>query len=374
MQYLLGVFFILILILGGTRAECENRQAFESTQYPSLISNIRISGPLDFCGEPVPLEKPEVRERMEKELLLSLWDRPQVILWIKRSGRYMLLIEKMIKKEGMPEDLKYVAVAESALRPHAGSPKGAVGVWQFIESTGRKYGLKIDSEKDERRNIFKSTEAALVYLKELYDILGSWTLSVAAYNMGENGLQSEILAQKNNSYYDLYLPLETQRYVFRILSAKMILSNTEKYGFRFSEADLYAPIQFDRIILEVHQHTPILVIAQASNTTFKVIKDLNPEIRGHYIAAGNHTLLIPEGSAKLFHSRFKNLFDQWLANKREYVYIVKKGDNLSTIAKRFNVPLPALMIWNRLNKNNPIHPGDDLVIYLHETELEEGNQ
>jgi len=344
-------------------AEGKDHEISEPCQIPSLISNIRISEPLDFCGEPVELDKREVRERMEKELLLALWDRPQVVLWIKRSSRYMPLIEKMLRKKNMPDDLKYVAIAESALRPHAGSAKGAMGFWQFMEATGQKYGLKVDSEKDERRNIFKSTEAAIAYFKELYDTLGSWTLSAAAYNMGEQGLLAEILAQKSNNYYDLYLPLETQRYLFRIISAKLILSDPEKYRFKFTKEDLYPPIQFDSIKLECCQETPIFVIAQAANTSFKVIKDLNPEIRGHYVAVGTHTMLIPKGSAKAFRSRFKTFIDQWLSDKRERVYVVKEGDNLSTIAERFNIPLPALMIWNRLDKKTHIHPGDRLNIY-----------
>ena len=232
-----------------------------------------------------------------------------------------------------------------------------------MEATGRKYGLVINSEKDERRNIFRSTQAAISYFKELHELLGSWTLSAAAYNMGEQGLQSEILAQKSDNYYRLYLPLETQRYVMRALSAKIILSAPEAYGFQFTEADLYPPLQYDRIRLECFQETPLAIIAQAANTYFKRIKDLNPEIRGHYLAAGNHWLLIPPGAADSFHTRFKMLVKQWQAENRERVYVVKAGDNLSVIAERFNVPLPALIIWNRLANNKHIHPGDRLVIY-----------
>ncbi len=309
------------------------------------------------------LENQDVRERLEKELLLTLWDRPQVALWIKRSGRYLPVIEKMLKDHDMPQDLKYIPIIESALRPHAGSRKGAIGFWQFMEATGLKYGLEINSEKDQRRNVFYSTQAAISYFKELHELLGSWTLSAAAYNMGEQGLQSEILAQKTDNYYRLYLPLETQRYVLRIIAAKMILSEPEAYGFRYTREDLYPPLQFDRLKLQCFQETPISIIAQAANTGFKVIKDLNPEIRGHFIAAGSHLILIPAGAAEGFQERFKSLVDQWKAENQERVYVVKEGDNLSTIAERFNVPLPALIIWNRLEKNKHIYPGDRLVVY-----------
>ena len=199
------LFIFCMVAVTATLVHGQNPETLEPIQFPSLISMVRIGGPLDFCGEPVELENRDVRERLEKELLLTLWDRPQVVLWIKRSNRYLPIIEKMLQEHKMPEDLKYIAIAESALRPHAGSKKGAIGFWQFLKSSGRKYGLIINSEKDERRNIFRSTEAAIAYFKQLYDILGNWTLAAAAYNMGEQGLQSEILAQKTNNFYHLYL-------------------------------------------------------------------------------------------------------------------------------------------------------------------------
>ncbi len=357
---------LLISLLTVASALGESHQSSEIKQFPGLIPLVRISGPLDFCGETVELKRRDVRERLEKELLLTLWDRPQVVLWIKRSGRYLPIIEKMLREHDMPEDLKYVAIIESALRPHAGSRKGAIGFWQFMEATGLNYGLEINSEKDQRRNIFYSTQAAIAYFKELYDLLGSWTLSAAAYNMGEQGLQSEILAQQAHDYYELYLPLETQRYVLRIIAAKIILSEPETYGFQFTQEDLYPPLQFERLKLQCFQETPISIIAQAANTSFKKIKDLNPEIRGHFLAAGSHRILIPKGAADGFQERFKLLVEHWKAENKERVYVVKEGDNLSIIAERFNVPLPALIIWNRLEKNKHIYPGDRLVIYAEE--------
>jgi hypothetical protein len=366
MKYLISIFLLIGLTV--VSAYSENHRPPDTNQFPGLISRVRISGPLDFCGEPVELENQDVRERLEKELLLTLWDRPQVALWIKRSSRYMPIIENMLKEHDMPDDLKYVAIIESALRPHAGSRKGAIGFWQFMEATGLKYGLVINSEKDQRRSIFYSTEAAIAYFEALHDLLGSWTLSAAAYNMGEQGLQSEILAQKTDNYYHLYLPLETQRYVFRIISAKLILSNPGDFGFEYTQDDLYPPLQYDRFKLHCFQETPISIIAQAANTDFKKIKDLNPEIRGHFLAAGSHHILIPKDAADGFQERFNSLVDQWEAENKESVYVVKEGDNLSTIAERFNVPLPALIIWNRLEKNKHIHPGDRLVIYPENSE------
>ena len=359
---------LLLIILAGTGISNAQEPAMpQPSDWPSLMTHIKINETLDFCGEPVALHLQEVRERLEKELLLTIWDRPQVALWIKRSTRYLPIIESMLRENEMPDDLKYVAIIESALRPHAGSRKGAIGYWQFLKSTGQKYGLRINAEIDDRRNIFASTRAAINYFKALYEMLGSWTLSAAAYNMGELGLQTEMAAQKSRDYYQLYLPLETQRYVFRIIAAKMILTDPVQFGYQFTEQDLYPPLAFDRIQLECFEDTPIQIVAQAANTYFKAIKDLNPELRGHFLAAGTHSLLIPPGNAEGFNARFKQLVQQWQAKKMERVYVVQKGDNLTGIAERFKVPLPALLIWNRLDGRKPIHPGDRLVIYPNET-------
>jgi hypothetical protein len=338
-------------------------EPLEPALFPSLLSSLRGATQLEFCGERAPLEIQEVRERLEKELMLSLWDRPQVILWLKRSRRYLPQIETMLTRSGMPEDLKYVAIAESALRPHAASKKGAVGFWQFTEYTGRKYGLVINERVDERRNIFASTGAVIPYFGVLHETFGSWTLAVAAYNMGEGGLMAEVLEQATNDYYHLYLPLETQRYVFRILSAKLIFSDPERYGFQLSEEDYYPPLQFDRIRLGCAQDTPIRIIAQAAKTHFKAIKDLNPEIRGHFLPQGSHEILIPKGASEGFDARYQDLLTRWLGGQKERIYVVKKGDNLSSIADRFGVPVLAIILWNRLDPREPIHPGDELIIY-----------
>jgi len=341
-------------------------QAPEISSFPSLVSSLNIQGPLDFCGERVPLENQEVRERFEKELLLSLWDRPQVILWLKRSSRYLPSIEGALKDAGMPPDLQYLAIAESALRPHAGSPKGAKGFWQFMESTGRKYGLVINRHIDQRRSPFASTQAAIRYLKDLHGTFGSWTLAAAAYNMGEDGLMAAILTQAVDHYYHLHLPLETQRYILRIVVVKMIVSDPKRYGFLLSEKDYYPPLAFDRVALDLFQEVPLRLIAQAARTHFKAIKDLNPEIRGHFLPAGRHGILVPQGASKDFQARFQPLVKNFMANEKDRTYVVKKGDTLTSIAERYNVPLSALIIWNRLDPRRHLKPGDQLVIHRKE--------
>ena len=332
--------------------------------FSALIAAARVRGPLAFCGEPVPLEDPDVRERMEREMLAVLADPHQVILWMKRSQQALAPIEAALRAHGLPQDLKYIAIAESSLRPHAGSPKGAMGYWQFIEPTGRKYGLRVDPEKDERRNLFASTGAAIAYLKELREIFGSWTLAVAAYNMGENGLRSDIGQQNIRDYYRLYLPLETQRYVFRILTAKLILENPEKYGFRLQPDDIYPQAPFERVSLESSREMPILAIAQAANTYVKLIKDLNPEIRGFRLAPGQHQLLVPQSGAAGFHDRLLQLMAQADERLQEIVYIVKEGDTLSEIAVRHGVSVSDVRTWNRLDPKKQIQRGMRLVLQV----------
>lgn len=359
---LLRVILIVTVIASGT-INVEAQVGWRQSVGQSLIQAIKISEPLTFCNEPAPLNEADVKERLERELLVSLDNSDDVILWFKRSNRYFPHIEKVLKDNSLPDDLKYIVIAESSLKPLATSHKGAVGFWQFIENTGVRYGMKINKDIDERRNFYASTDAAVSYLKDLYSIFGSWTLAAAAYNMGEDGLRTEMMMQKVDNYYRLYLNDETQRYVFRILTAKIILSNPEKYGFHLTEEDLYKPVQFDRVEINVNQPVPLYLIAHAANTYFKVIKDLNPHIKNYSLSTGKHDLLLPKGSASGFLERYENLFRQWLDEKEKSVYTIEKGDNLSAIASRFNVPVNAIMKWNGISNPRNITPGDKLFIF-----------
>mgnify|MGYP002347904960 FL=1 len=335
----------------------------------AILEAIRIQGPLDFCGERVPLDDPDVRERLERELLVSLDNSDDIILWLKRANRYFPDVEKVLKAQSLPDDLKYITIAESSLRPLAFSNKGAAGYWQFIESTGKRYGLEISGDIDERRNVHRATQAAIAYLKELHNLFGSWTLAAAAYNMGEDGLQAELLIQKVGNYYQLYLNQETQRYVFRILSAKIIMSHPERFGYSLSKSDLYAPRRTETVEIRVTEPVPLHIIAQAADTHFKIIKDLNPQIKYYSLPAGTHAVHIPAGQAKGFYERYDKRLADWIALKNDSVYVVKKGDTLTGIAKRFNVPYRALTIWNP-GGGRKLSPGDKL--YIFSDSLKEG--
>ena len=362
MKFFLRIFFITLITFFLT---ADYRPAVQAAGWTgqSLVEALRIKGHLTFCGESVPLKEPDVREGLETEMLVSLDNSDDVILWLKRSSRYFPYIEKTLKENSLPDDLKYIVIVESSLKPRAYSSKGAAGFWQFIEKTGSRYGMKIDKETDERRNFFASTQAAIAYLKDLYAIFGSWTLATAAYNMGEDGLKTEMLMQRVNDYYHLYLNQETQRYVFKILAAKLILSDPARYGFTLTDDDLYKPKEFDSVELKVAEPVPLHIIASAANTYFKVIKELNPQVKNYNLPAGKHTVLIPRGEGKGFQDRFDNLLKQWKEGKGKSVYTVEKGDNLSGIAKRFNVSIKAIMNWNGLTNSKHVNPGDKLLIF-----------
>ncbi len=357
------MYFVFIIVLTAAAIEIAGEKTSKSAE---------LSPPLYFCGEKVPLEDPDVYERLEKQLLVFAWRQSQVILWMKRSGRYLPYIEKRLKENNMPDDLKYMAVVESALLPHIGSSKSAVGFWQFIKPTGLRYGLQIDSEIDERRNIFKSTEAAIKYLKKLYEEFGSWSLAAAAYNMGEYGLASNIEFQKTNDFYHLYLPLETQDYVPGIIAAKMILTDPATYGFHFEKNEAYSPDEFDYVKVECAGETSLQLIAEAAGTYYKNIKELNPEFRQRYLSGGTYSVAVPKGAAKNFYDRYNALTAQEQPRKdtentkpkeQKQIYVVKRGESITGIAEKLKIPVSDILRWNGLNYNKPIHVGQRLVIY-----------
>lgn len=353
-RYFVALAILCSLLSPGEGAAQEAEDA--------LLEALRLEAPVLLCGESVSMDIPQVKERFEKEMLVSLGNRPQVILWLKRTTRYFPYIEKVLKENGLPEDIKYLAVTESALRMHVGSRKGAMGVWQLMPQTARRYGLEVSDKFDARRNIYLSTPAAVTYLKELYGMFGSWSLALAAYNMGEEGLEAEMLEQGIADYYRLYLPLETQRFVPRILAIKRIIEAPRKHGFFLSEADYYAPENFTAVQVNAFADMPLRLIAAAAETDFKTIKDLNPELRGHYLAAGTRTINLPGASHDGFETRLADLIVTDTKMRDQRIYVVRQGDNLSGIAQKFDVPLAALLIWNRIGIDQVIQPGQRLVI------------
>lgn len=200
---------------------------------------LQIPEHLNFAGEDIPLDDPDILERMDRELLVNTYWQSNGLLMFKRAHKYFPIIEPILKKHDVPDDFKYLAVIESGLM-NVVSPAGARGVWQIMPTTGKEYGLEINDNVDERYHLEKSTEVACEYLKKSKEQLGSWTLAAAAYNAGNYGVSKRLQEQDVTDYYDLLLGEETGRYLFRIVALKEILSHPDRYGFNFREGFIYS--------------------------------------------------------------------------------------------------------------------------------------
>ena len=286
-------------------ASLEGRLRSIHTRPP--LSSYRLPQEVSLCGERVPLEDRNVWENLDREFLVTLDSEAQVLLWMKRAKRYFPYIEKRLEERGLPDDLKYITITESGLRPYAVSSSGASGIWQFIASTGEKYGMKRNRVIDERFDFFKATEGALTYLKSLYEEFKSWTLAMAAYNAGENRVRKEIDLQKTKDYFYLDLPMETERYVYKIAVAKIILSEPEKYGFHLEKNEFYDLLQVERVPIELTQPLPIIDVARAVGFFYKEIKEMNPQLSEETIPPGTHVLNLPPGTSE----RFWGFFFAW---------------------------------------------------------------
>lgn len=232
---------------------------------------------LSFAGEPVPLAKGDVLERLERELYVNAYWESNLILLFKRSKKYLPEIERLLKEQGVPDDFKYLAIAESGLL-NATSSAGAKGYWQILDATGEEYGLEITESVDERYDLEKSTLAAAAYLKKAHQRFGDWTAVAASYNMGQAGFSRRQEEQFHSNYYDLYLNEETSRYLFRILAFKLLFENPEAFGYHFQEEDFYTQPQFTQI--EVNQDLPDLAQwATEKGSSYKFLKLYNPWLR-----------------------------------------------------------------------------------------------
>jgi len=267
-----------LFILSTENSDEEYAKLFRSNQHTYAIGTPRE---LSFAGEPVPLTVFDVRERLDRELTVNVYWQSQTLLMIKRASRWFPVIEPILKKYNVPDDFKYLSVAESGLT-NVVSPNNAVGFWQFLESTGKAHGLEINDEVDERYSVERSTEAACIFFTNAYSQFGSWTLAAASYNMGTTGLEKQIEKQKQHNYYDLLLNDETFRYVFRILAIKEMLLRPDHYGFNFRKQDLYAPFSFTAVTLD-SSITDFAEFSAHFNINYKTLKLLNPWLRQNYL-------------------------------------------------------------------------------------------
>ncbi len=274
----LAAFLTLAIFSSSTKQDSVEQTAtprIEEGKLPQMIRTIDLNRTFDFAGEAVPMENFDARERLDRELLRNAYWHSNTVLNLKKSGRYFPIIEKILAENGLPDDFKYLAVAESDLS-NAVSPAGAKGFWQFMKGTAGDYGLTVNSEVDERYHLEKATAAACRYLKRYKERFGSWTLSAAAYNMGASRLSREKKAQRANTYYDLNLNQETSRYVFRLIAIKEILRNPSAFGFEIDAADLYQPLDSYSTV-EVNGAVPNWGdFAQKYGISYRMLKIYNP--------------------------------------------------------------------------------------------------
>ncbi len=279
----IGIFSVLILLISLINDNKEISTGDENSSFTEgqQVVSYDLPDTLYFAGERVPLENYDTRESLDRELNSNAYFHSSTLLLIKRSHRYFPVIEPILESYNIPEDFKYLAVAESNLT-NAVSPAGARGYWQFLTSTAREYGLEINREVDERYHLEKSTEAACKYFLKSYEKYGNWTMVAASYNRGSRGVDRLIDIQGQDNYYDLLLPEETSRYVFRILAFKTIFQNQEKYGFNIPDDHLYPPLDYVSVSIDTAVSS-FADFAKQFETNYKILKALNPWLRQPYL-------------------------------------------------------------------------------------------
>jgi hypothetical protein len=347
--FLLGVVALLLALNLVVMSLRSSLSTAEEPTAPEVLPDFPLPGSISLCDEPMPLENRRVLEMLDREFTIAVWDRAQVFLWLKRAGRYFPYIEEKLSEAGMPADLKYMAVAESALITDIKSRKRAVGIWQFMSRTGRRYGLQKNRVIDQRLDFEQSTEAAINYLRRLHDEFDNWTLTLAAYNCGDSFLKREIRKQKVKNFYRLDLPLETERYVFRITAIKIIMENPRQYGFRLPPEQVYPPNWYDLVPVKLSSRLNLTDLALALDTDFKVLKELNPQFRRNYVPKGKHQIKVPPGFGPRVVVALQELGKGRSGEQKdlsESHYVVQKGDTLGLIARRTGVSIASLRRYN----------------------------
>ena len=324
---------------------------FEINENKYNIYAVNTPNNISFANETTPLEHSDIKERLDKELLVNTYWQSKTILLIKRAEKYFPIIEKILAEYKIPDDFKYLAVAESGLE-NSTSPSWAKGFWQFLKQTGLEYDLEITSEIDERYHLEKSTKAACQYLQEAYNKFGSWTLAAAAYNMGKAGLARAIDIQQTNDYYQLMLNNETYRYVFRILAIKEILSKHEAYGFIIEQDDYYNntssyDIQIDSAIANIAN------FAIKLGVNYKQIKQLNPWILGNEISnKDNNSYVIKIQSPQ----------SARIVDSDTIIHTCKSRENIFEIARKYNIDLEQLLLWNDIIPSKKLKRNQKIII------------
>lgn len=352
-----------------------------------FLSNYKVFGvtipkDLNFCGEPVPVNDFTVRESLERELMVNTYFQSQTLMYHKRASRWFPVIEPILKKNGIPDDCKYIALVESGLS-NVVSPQKATGFWQLMEPAALHCGLEIGDEVDERYNVEKSTEAACKLLREAYERYGNWTLAAASYNLGMGGIDKQLGKQQMNSYYDLYLNEETARYIYRILAVKEIVSRPKAYGYQLRPRDLYPPIPVYAVKVD-SSITDLAAFAIAQGSNYKILKIMNPWLTKSSLgnpSKKTYSLLFPKKGVKIYGleddmppglnqpantgdtGRFVTKAEIMADSAaRPLLHTVKSGDTWESVAKQYNVDENRLLEWNKRDKSEALKAGEEIVV------------
>lgn len=291
------ILFYTLTSSKGADGDCTDETLLmDSVACPQHVTTPMVPERYELFGEKMPLERLDVYESFDREIVSNTFGHTNTILAIKRSRKYFPIIEPILKENGIPEDFKYLAVAESVLSATVRSGKDAVGFWQFLEATGKENGLEINDEVDERCDVTKSTKAACKMLRKSYESLGSWALVAAAYNGGQARAHKNMSRQQQNYFYDILWTEETARYIFRIAAIKLIMSNPGVFGFDVKESDCYRMPNMRKITVD-GTIEDIAQFALDNETTYKSIREYNPWLRQNKltnIRKKTYEILIPD--------------------------------------------------------------------------------
>lgn len=349
------IYILLFTILSASFIFSEFKGPEDESHQESFNENYAIyalnqPAIIGFAGEKMPIEQNDIKERFDRELLVNTYWQSQTLLFIKKAYKYFPIIEPILKKEGIPSDFKYLAIAESGLA-NIVSPSGATGFWQIMKATGKENGLIINKEVDERYHLEKSTKAACDYLNEAYEKFGSWTLAAASYNMGKTGLEKQMIRQKAHNYYDLLLNSETARYVFRICAIKEILEHPKTYGFHVREKDLYALPPLQKVLLDTSV-TNFANYAHQLNINYKILKEYNPWLRQAHLENTDgcgYWIKVPEEGYYTSENKVQNIPTTPKVTTPNFDTItlkVEKTDLLKNVAKASGIEFEELILQN----------------------------
>jgi len=288
--------------------------------------------------------------------------RERFSMWLSRSGKYLDLMKEILKEQNVPEEIVFIPLIESGFSPNAYSPARAAGYWQFISSTARKYGLEINWWKDERRDPVKSTVAAANYMKDLYEMFGSWNLAMAAYNAGEGKILRALNKSNAENYWELittnHIKNETKDYVPKFIAASMIANSPKEYG--FNDVEFHKPLSYETVTLK--SPVDLDVIADCAETSVELIKELNPELRRWCTPPDvlEYSLRIPDGTKSAFLDNLSQIPEENRFSVDRYT--VRQGDTFKTISKKTGIPVEVILDLNNMEKIIPLKAGAQ--IYL----------